>query len=197
MNLDAIVKILGIGLSGFGFLLMYLSFQLIKTIVSNPNPGDVQKISLTKNFLWVTIVMTFMVGIFTYISGYHKADQLAQQANDIKSKTDTLKLLSVSQKSTVLSDTISKYATSDSNKLKAAKIEQGILLDTLTKYANNLNNKDLVKQVAAYKKAIIAYPDSALNGILTTEKKDSLKTLYNNASKNLFKVVTKQIASNK
>ena len=64
-NLDIVVKILKIGLSGFVFLLVFMAFRLLRKEqnVDTPRPIFLKKIS---QFMWISVVLVIIVGVFSF-----------------------------------------------------------------------------------------------------------------------------------
>ena len=63
-NLDIVVDILKIGLSGFVFLLIFLAFRLLRKEqnVDKPRPILLKKIS---QFMWISVALAIIVGFFS------------------------------------------------------------------------------------------------------------------------------------
>ncbi len=71
-----IVKILGVGLSGFGFLLMFLAYKLIQNLLPLPNANPLI-IKTINRYMLVCFVMTVTVGAFTFITTSYKNNFIA------------------------------------------------------------------------------------------------------------------------
>lgn len=129
-NLD-IVKILGTGLAGFGFLLMFLAYKLISSLVTLPkvNPSIIKMIN---RYMLICFIMTVTVGVFTFMSTSYKNDVITNQEAALKSKDTVLNILAASQKSKLLSDSVSKSI--DNGTFAEVKSRQNSYLDTLQAY---------------------------------------------------------------
>jgi hypothetical protein len=117
-NLD-VVKILGYGLSGLGFLLMYLAYRLLDKLSNQANPSQLI-ISAINRYVVICLTMTIVVGVFTYITKDYKSDELAAQDTSIQNKTAAIQVLSTAKKNSELADSIKTYANSNDNVKKAA-----------------------------------------------------------------------------
>lgn len=70
-NLDIVVDILKIGLSGFVFLLIFLAFRLLRKEqnIDNPRPILLKKIS---QFMRISVALAIIVGIFSLAEHFFK-----------------------------------------------------------------------------------------------------------------------------
>ena len=107
-NLD-IVKILGIGLSGFGFLLRFLAYRLINRIVGTK--PDKKVFIIISLYMFVCFIMTVTVGIFTYFTTTYKNTQLTEQSKKLKDNSVALNVLAASHKYDIIGDSIEKIAS--------------------------------------------------------------------------------------
>ena len=170
-----IVKILGVGLSGFGFLLMYLAYKLIQSLVPLPNANPMV-ISTINRYMFVCFIMTLTVGVFTFITTSYKNDVIEKQSAKIENSAVALNLLAASQKNNLLSDSIVQLSQ---NKARTpVKNEQEKILDTLSKYVAKQNNPHLIKTFKNYKSSVLSISDSLFMTNLDKSKIDSLKKNY-------------------
>lgn len=201
-----VVKILGVGLSGFGFLLMFLAYKLIQSIVTLPHTNP-QVIKTINRYMLVCFIMTLAVGTFTIISTYYKNDVIAQQSSVIENNTKALNVLAASNKNALISDSLSHHMQSAED-VAAAKVEQQKALDTLGKYVNEQNNPQLSQDFNKYKNLSMSASDSLTLTNLPPQKIAELKAnvvKYNNAlsqislnvAKNISPVLNKSVRKNK
>lgn len=199
-----VVKILGVGLSGFGFLLMFLAYKLIQSIVTLPHTNP-QVIKTINRYMLVCFIMTLAVGTFTFISTYYKNDVIAQQSSVIENNTKALNVLAASNKNNSIGDSLSHQSTQD---VAAAKAEQQKALDTLGKYVNEQNNPQLSQDFNKYKNLAMSASDSLTMTNLPPQKIAELKAnvvKYNNAlsqislnvAKNISPVLNNSVKKNK
>ena len=178
---DTIVKILGVGLSGFGFLLMYMAYRLIVKAMGLPDVKPTV-LSIIKIYIFASFVMTIAVGVFTYISAGYKQQLIADQTAAIKNKTAAFNMLSAVHKNSNAADTvISKTSKGQSSQL--AKTEQKTALDTISKYLAKTSKPAEIKKFNTAKAVVLSYHDSISKIAPTdTRKLLTLKASYQQAN---------------
>ncbi|MEO8116619.1 MAG: hypothetical protein ABI653_03150 [Bacteroidota bacterium] len=190
-----VVKILGVGLSGFGFLLMFLAYKLIQSIITLPHTNP-QVIKTINRYMLVCFIMTIAVGTFTFISTYYKNDTIAQQSSIIENNTKALNILAASNKNNSISDSLSNHPQTQAD-IANAKQEQQKALDTLGKYVNEQNNPELKQNFDKYKNLAMSTSDSLQMKDLPPQKIEELKknvVKYNNALSQISLNVAKSIS---
>jgi hypothetical protein len=173
-NID-IVQILGTGLSGFGFLLMYLAYKLISSLVPLPNVNP-NIIKMINRYMLVCFIMTVTVGIFTFMTTSYKNNVISDQAALIKSKDTVLNILTTSQKSRLLSDSLSRNL--DGHVPTDARFRQNSYLDTLQKYMDGEHNPGQRDRFNRYKESLSTITDSLTMENLDRKRKEFLKEKY-------------------
>lgn len=170
-----VVQILGTGLSGFGFLLMYLAYKLIKDLLPLPKV-DAKIISTINRYMLVCSVMTVIVGGFTFMSTYYKNGVISNQAAMLKSKDTVLNILAASQQSKLLSDSV--VSALNSHSLAEIRSRQSSYLDTLQKYV--MTKHDTVQNARFYrfKASLASVTDSLAIGGLDEDRKSLLKERF-------------------
>lgn len=170
-----IVKILGTGIAGFGFLLMYLAYKLIASLVTLPkvNPAILKMIN---RYMAVCFVMTVTVGVFTFMSTSYKNDVISNQEAVIKSKDTVLNILATSQKNKQLADSISK--AEDSQTIVDVQARQNSYLDTLQKYIENQQNPTQRDRFARYKHSLSTIADSLTMENVDHKRRQLLREKY-------------------
>jgi hypothetical protein len=163
-NLD-VLKILGYGLSGLGFLLMYLAYRLLDKLSDKEKPSQ-SIISSINRFIVICLLMTIVVGSFTYMTRDFKNTELAAKDTTIQNKTAALKVLSTAKKISDLTDSIKNYANGadDHKKIQFAK-EQKSTLDTLSKYIAKDHNPVALAKFNRYKAYITTFPVKTANNV--------------------------------
>jgi predicted PurR-regulated permease PerM len=174
-----IVKILGVGLSGFGFLLMYLAYRLILKMMPDPKANMIKMIN---RYMLICLAMTLSVGIFTYIDAIHKSDLIQQQTQQIAQKDTALNLITTSQKNHQLSDTVLYYTgtdnTSDTNKANKAKDDQKKALDSLSTYFGGNDNSNEAVKFNIYKDSVLKFTELLQNKRLPKDVKEAYRVKY-------------------
>jgi hypothetical protein len=170
-----IVKILGTGIAGFGFLLMYLAYKLIASLVTLPkvNPAILKMIN---RYMLVCFIMTVTVGVFTFMSTSYKNDVISNQEAVIKSKDTVLNILATSQKSKLLGDSVSKAV--DSQTIVDVRSRQSNYLDTLQKYIENQHNPAQRDRFNRYKNSLSTIADSLTMENVDHKRRQFLKEKY-------------------
>ncbi len=173
-NLD-IVQILGTGLSGFGFLLMYLAYKLISSLVPLPNVNP-NIIKMINRYMLVCFIMTVTVGVFTFMTTSYKNTVISDQAALIKSQDTVVNILTASQKAKLLSDSLSRNM--DSPLAGEVKTRQNSYLDTLQKYIDGEHNPAQHERFNRYKESLTTITDSLTMENLDHRRKEFLKEKY-------------------
>lgn len=170
-----IVKILGTGIAGFGFLLMYLAYKLIASLVTLPkvNPAILKMIN---RYMLVCFIMTVTVGVFTFMSTSYKNDVISNQEAVIKSKDTVLNILATSQKNRMLADSLSKAV--DSQTIVDVQARQNGYLDTLQKYIENQHNPAQRDRFNRYKNSLSNITDSLTMTNVDHKRRQFLKEKY-------------------
>ena len=171
-----IVKILGVGLSGFGFLLMYLAYRLILKMMPDPKPNATKVIN---RYMLICFVMTLAVGTFTYFSTVYKTDIISAQTEQIAKQDTAINLITTSQKNNQISDTLLYYANNgDEAKATKAKDDQKKALDSLGVYFNSKDNgKDAVK-FNIYKDSVLKFTELLQRKDIPKNEKDVYQKKY-------------------
>ncbi|MCF6407333.1 hypothetical protein L3C95_30845 [Chitinophaga filiformis] len=189
-----IVKILGTGIAGFGFLLMYLAYKLIASLVTLPkvNPAILKMIN---RYMLVCFIMTVTVGVFTFMSTSYKNDLISNQEAVIKSKDTALNILTTSQKSKLLADSVSK--ATDSQTIAEVQSRQNSYLDTLQKYIESQHNPTQRERFNRYKTSLSTIADSLTMSNVDHRRREFLRekyvTLNDSISRLSLKVVDNQL----
>ncbi len=191
-NLD-IVKILGVGLSGFGFLLMFLAYKLIDRVIGATTPQQLV-VKTINRYMLVCFVMTLTVGTFTFISTSYKNDLIAEQYKKNEDNTKAINILAASSTNSSIADSIIRNPQDNETALVAKK-EQKKVLDTLSKYITEQNDGKVNVEFENYKTQVLKISDSLQMKNLAKPKIDSLKAhflQYNNTiNKYSLKLVNK------
>ena len=113
------VKILGYGLSGFAFLLMFFAYMLLRQVI-NKSTQNKMIIKSIWAFMGLSFLLTITIGVFSFITGDYKQKELANNEATIKTQQNGLEILNADQKL----DSLVKKAIADNmiNKNASNKI---------------------------------------------------------------------------
>jgi len=79
------VKILGYGLSGFAFLLMFFAYMLLRQVISKGSQNKMIYKSIWA-FMGLSFLLTICIGVFSFVTGDYKKKELEEnETNDSKS----------------------------------------------------------------------------------------------------------------
>ncbi|MCL9804552.1 hypothetical protein NAT51_03405 [Flavobacterium amniphilum] len=131
-NFD-LLKILGYGLSGLSLLLMTLSYRLLHTLISLPNPNK-NVLSLVRVYLFINLIVVVIVGVFSI--------PLAAKNTDLNKQV------------TQLDEENKEIKTTSSQIIKVNEIQ-----NNLTAADSSKTNADKAKSLEAAKKAALEYKE--------------------------------------
>ena len=120
--LDAVpdfVKILGYGLSGFAFLLMFFAYMLLRQVISKSTQNQMIFKSIWA-FMGLSFLLTICIGVFSYVTGDYKKKELAENVETIKTQQGGLEVLKYDQKL----DSLVKNAVVTNIENDPAKVEE-------------------------------------------------------------------------
>lgn len=153
------VKILGYGLSGFAFLLMFFAYMLLRQVI-NKSTQNKMIIRSIWAFMGLSFLLTITIGVFSFITGDYKQTKLADNEATIKTQQNGLEILNADQK-----------------------------LDSLVKKAaaeNMANDPEMVEKTKKEYDKIIGELESKLDSSnATTEDKRRFETLKGETNKTL------------
>ena len=125
------VKILGYGLSGFAFLLMFFAYMLLRQVISKSTQSQMIFKSIW-GFMGLSFILTIVIGIFSYMTGDYKTSELANNEVTIKKQeTNIGALTDAGSLKDIVSETVSSNKTVDTAKVEEAKKESEKVLDDL------------------------------------------------------------------
>lgn len=188
-----IVGILGVGLSGFGFLLMYLAYRLIDRLIGEPSPQDAI-LRLIRLYIVVCFVMTITVGVFTYINAVFKNKELVAQAKVIdKQQNDVDALHTIYTKDNIVDSVIKSPQTPQSI---AALQKQEEVLDTLGAVIKKYDDPVAIQRFDEYRVAMQQASES-LKTTKDKQKLDSFKAIYIKYNKSINDLSLKHVKASK
>lgn len=91
------VKILGYGLSGFAFLLMFFAYMLLRQVI-NKSTQNKMIIKSIWAFMGLSFLLTITIGVFSFVTGDYKQKELANNEATIKTQQNGLEILNADQK---------------------------------------------------------------------------------------------------
>jgi hypothetical protein len=189
-NFD-IVKILGVGLSGLGFLLMYLAYRLILKVIGT-KPPEPLILRMINRYMMICIVMTLSVGAFTVMSTSYKKNALSDQQRRLKNSERAISALTASQVNDLLTDSIVHFHNGD-GALRGVKKRQEEVLEDLSVYVSSQQDPAVDTAFSNLKSGILRVSDSLEMPGLGAEKKDSLKMHYIRYSDSIGKLTLRVV----
>jgi hypothetical protein len=142
------VKILGYGLSGFAFLLMFFAYMLLRQVITKQTQNKMIFKSIW-GFMGLSFVLTIIIGIFSYMTGDYKREELVRNDETITKQKDGIDALTNSQ----ALDSLIKNVAADTAKTDTKNVDE-----TIKKYeiivANLQSKLNKVKATDAEKKKI-------------------------------------------
>ena len=91
------VKILGYGLSGFAFLLMFFAYMLLRQVI-NKSTQNKMIIKSIWAFMGLSFLLTITIGVFSFVTGDYKQKELAENEATIETQRNGLEILNADQK---------------------------------------------------------------------------------------------------
>ena len=113
------VKILGYGLSGFAFLLMFFAYMLLRQVI-NKSTQNKMIIKSIWAFMGLSFLLTITIGVFSFITGDYKQEALANNEATIKTQQNGLEILNADQKL----DSLVKKAAAENMSNSPEKVEE-------------------------------------------------------------------------
>lgn len=113
------VKILGYGLSGFAFLLMFFAYMLLRQVI-NKSTQNKMIIRSIWAFMGLSFLLTITIGVFSFITGDYKQTKLADNEATIKTQQNGLEILNADQKL----DSLVKKAVAENMANSPEKVEE-------------------------------------------------------------------------
>ena len=115
------VKILGYGLSGFAFLLMFFAYMLLRQVINK----SIQNKMIFKSiwaFMGLSFLLTITIGVFSFITGDYKQKELSKNEATIKTQQNGLEILNADQKlDSLVKKGIAENIVNDPEKAEEAK----------------------------------------------------------------------------
>ena len=91
------VKILGYGLSGFAFLLMFFAYMLLRQVISKGSQNKMIYKSIWA-FMGLSFLLTICIGVFSFVTGDYKKKELEENETTIQNQQNGLEVLKIDQK---------------------------------------------------------------------------------------------------
>jgi hypothetical protein len=193
-NFD-IVRILGIGLSGFGFLLMYLAYRLINRLVGIDSPNTLI-VSTINRYMMICFIMTVTVGLFTFLTNTYKKEILLSNKMAVEENSNTVKILLASQNNNQIANRITTIASNEKeSSLKREKIleeqeKQQKELEAISAYVAKGDKHDYARKINSLTRSIKSISDS-LAMSLDSRQINVLKSNYAKLNDSISALVVK------
>jgi len=141
------VKILGYGLSGFAFLLMFFAYMLLRQVI-NKSTQNKMIIKSIWAFMGLSFLLTITIGVFSFITGDYKQKELENNEATIKTQQNGLEILNADQKlDSLVKKAIAENIMNNPEKAEATKVaHDNILAELETKLdSSNATAEDKMK----------------------------------------------------
>lgn len=189
--MDDVVKILGTGLSGLGFLLMYLAYGLLRTIINKPTQASDSTLSIelksVNRYMALCLIMTITVGVFTVVNTFYKNEELTNKDQVISGYSGLQQ-----------SDTLSRVAAANKNdpaKLKAILKKQDTALSHVQNIIKKTGDTGKLKAFKTYQNFVLSYADSVEKAGNNKAKVDSLTLKYNRYNKSIKNIALQSLST--
>lgn len=181
-----VLKVLGYGLAGFSFLLMFFAFLLLRQVIT-ANNNNPRVFSSIRWYMVLSLVMSILIGVFTFFTQDYKKEELAKSQSATLQQTQNVQLLIDSKKSDSIAHSIVDASVPvNAATFKNATNQQAILLDSMQKKINNSDVDSSVKnQFSNYKKQIIVTVQQLNKPDISREMRDTLALKYLNLNKKI------------
>ena len=114
------VKILGYGLSGFAFLLMFFTYMLLRQVITKPTQNKMI-FKLIWGFMGLSLLFTIVVAVFSFMTGDYKKTELAKNEETITKQQNGLEVLAGNQTLDSLAQKASEIVSTDTTKVNETK----------------------------------------------------------------------------
>lgn len=114
------VKILGYGLSGFAFLLMFFTYMLLRQVITKPTQNKMI-FKLIWGFMGLSFLFTIVVGVFSFMTGDYKKSALAKNEETITKQQNGLEVLTENQTLDSLAQKATEIVSTDTAKVNETK----------------------------------------------------------------------------
>lgn len=189
-----VIKVLGYGLAGFSFLLMFFAFLLLRQVIStnNNNPRVFKSIYL---YMGLSFAMSILIGVFTFFTQDYKKTELQTSQNAVQQQAQNVQLLIDSKKSdSIVRTIVENNVPTNSVAFKNASTQQAVLLDSIQKKIDNpLVDSSVKVDFSNYKKEITATAQQLSTPNISKEIRDSLALKYVNLNHKITNLPTQAI----
>lgn len=191
------VKILGYGLSGFAFLLMFFAYMLLRQVINKSSQSGMIFKSIW-GFMGLSFILTIVIGIFSYMTGDYKKTELASNVETIKKQeTNIGALTDVNSLKNIVAEAGSSDKPVDTLKVEEAKKESEKLLDDLGGKIKDANaTQEQINTFTGLKATHFNLLDSLKKPNLAEDKKRDLQFRYFTNTNEINKVTTDVVKKN-
>jgi hypothetical protein len=191
------VKILGYGLSGFAFLLMFFAYMLLRQVINKSSQSGMIFKSIW-GFMGLSFILTIVIGIFSYMTGDYKKEELASNEVTIKKQeTNIGALTDVSNLKGIAVETGSPDKPVDKETVEEAKKESEKVLDDLGGKIKDANaTPEQINTFTGLKANHLNLLDSMKRSDLPPDKKRDLQFRILTNTNEINKVTTDVVKKN-
>ena len=133
------VKILGYGLSGFAFLLMFFAYMLLRQVI-NKSTQNKMIIKSIWAFMGLSFVLTITIGVFSFITGDYKQKELENNEVTIKTQRNGLEIFNADQKlDSLVKKAIAENIMNNPEKAEETKVAHDSIIAELERKIDNSN----------------------------------------------------------
>jgi len=133
------VKILGYGLSGFAFLLMFFAYMLLRQVINRSSQNKMIFKSIWA-FMGLSFLLTICVGVFSYVTGDYKKKELAENEVTIQKQQTGLEVFKNDQKlDSLVNNAVVENIENDPAKAEEVKKEHDKIIADLQSGINKAN----------------------------------------------------------
>lgn len=162
---EQVVKILGYGLSGFAFLLMFFAFLLLRQVISKEKETNKLVFKSIWAFMALSFVMTITIGIFSFFVNDYKENVIAKNTAAVD------ELLKVDQ----LKTNVSNEAMKDPEKFAEVKDKQQEIVNELDSiFQQSGASEEEKKEFSETAKDYIRVTDELAKSNISPQKRDTL-----------------------
>ncbi|HET6766745.1 MAG TPA: hypothetical protein VFH08_05085 [Chitinophagaceae bacterium] len=173
------VKILGYGLSGFAFLLMFFAYMLLRQAI-NKSTQNKMIIKSIWAFMGLSFLLTITIGVFSFITGDYKQKELANNEATIKTQQNGLEILNADQKldSLVKKGIVENMMNNPEKAEEAKRAHDKIIAELETRLDSSNATPEDKRKFESLKGESVKTLDSLSKPDLSPETKTRLRNRY-------------------
>ncbi len=193
-----VLKVLGYGLSGFAFLLMFFAFMLLRQIINKEQNTPAMVIKSIWGFMGLSFLMTICIGIFSFFVSDYKKETLAENKSTIQDQHQKIDIIATDHKrDSVLQEALEKGSFKDAEDFKKVDEKQQPMLDSLEKKLDHSSaTTDDKKDFDSLKGQLDHVSGELSKDDLSKKQRDSLTIRYVHINSEISKIPTRVATRN-